>query len=187
MKSLILVKHSTPAIVENIPAHEWHLSDEGRARAGKFAEQLTRYRPGIIVSSVEPKAMQTAEIISRKLDISFQAIKGLHEHDRSESPYYSMEEFQNLVQRFFEKPDALVFGKEAANQALARFHETVDGIFKKHHDKSILIVAHGTVISLFVSFITGCNGYDLWRDLWLPACVALDVKSKTILEIVNLP
>jgi len=58
---------------------------------------------------------------------------------------------------------------------------------KSHPDQTVLVVAHGTVISLFVSWLTGEDGYLLWDKLGLPSFLVLDVKSKALLKIENIP
>lgn len=185
MKRLILVKHSLPEIVETIPAREWTLSDEGRARARRLAERLFQYRPEAIVCSVEPKARETASIIAAYPGLAVYAVEGLHEHDRSSSPYYSEEEFQKLVREFFAQPDTLVFGNETGVRSLERFREAVEGILRSHADENLIIVSHGTVIALFVSWLTGCDGYLLWRELGLPSFTVLDLQSKSMLRTEN--
>lgn len=186
VKYLILVKHSLPEILEDLPAREWHLSEVGQRRARELAKKLIQYEPKIIVSSFEPKARETASVLAEGLGLEFHELDGLHEHDRSGSPYYSKDEFQNLVQKFFEKPGELVFGNETADFALARFRKAVDLALNLYASKNIAIVAHGTVISLYVSWMTGCNSYDLWKELGLPSFVVLDIQSKTLIDIENL-
>ena len=83
-KHLILVKHSLPGIVENSPAREWRLSEEGKVRAQRLAERLSQYQPGVIVSSIEPKAQETADIVARNYNLTFNIVEGLHERDRSD-------------------------------------------------------------------------------------------------------
>ena len=70
-KYLILVKHSLPEIIKNMPAREWKLSVEGQIRAQRLAERLNQYQPEVIVSSIEPKAQETAEIIARQHNLEF--------------------------------------------------------------------------------------------------------------------
>jgi len=185
MKQLILVKHSLPEVVEDIPAREWGLSEKGRGLAELLADRLRQYRPEVIISSTELKAKQTAEIIGTELGLAFQVGGGLHEHDRSRSPFYPKDEFQALVREFFDKSDELVFGEETANQALARFRDSMNAILRTHADKKLVVVAHGTVISLFVSWLTGQDGYLIWKDLGLPSFVLLDVQSKVLLKTEN--
>lgn len=183
---LILVKHSLPEMMKNIPAREWGLSNEGWDRAKRLAEKLAHYHPEIIVSSVEPKAHQTAEILGECLGLKSHIVRDLHEHDRSQSPFYSNDEFESLVQKFFQEPDMLVFGEETANQAFLRFQDAVDKVLDSNSGKKTLIVAHGTVISLFVSQMTGIEGYKLWKELGLPSFIVIDLETKKHLEIVNL-
>jgi broad specificity phosphatase PhoE len=185
MKRLILVKHSLPEIVETIPAREWTLSDGGRARARKLAERLLPFQPEVIASSVESKARETASILAEYLGLAVHAVGGLHEHDRSSSPYYSEEEFRKLVREFFARPDTLVFGNESAVQSLGRFRAAVEGILKSHADENLIIVSHGTVIALFASWLTGCDGYVLWQALGLPSFIVLDLQSKSMLRTDN--
>ena len=186
MKPLILVKHSLPEVEENVPAREWSLSAEGRERAQRLAEILKQYHPEVILSSTEPKARETAKILGEGLRLNFEVVDGLNEHDRSNSLYYSKEKFQALVQEFFKKPEALIFGTETASEVLKRFRNSVGSILERHQDRTVLIVAHGTVISLYTSCLTGCDGYLLWQDLGLPSFVTLDLESKALLETVNL-
>ena len=185
-KQLILVKHSSPEIVENVPAHKWQLSDEGRDRVLKLVAKLTKYRIKAIYSSNEPKAKQTAEIIGRALKLEYHVLTGLHEQDRNEVLFSSYEEFRKDVKQVFERPDELVFGSETASQALDRFHRSVDLVLEASDSETALIVAHGTVISLFVSWLTGINGYSIWQELGLPSFVVLDMQSKALLQIENI-
>jgi len=185
-KYLILVKHSLPEIVENVPAHEWELSEAGRVLAQKLALRLVVYQPEVIISSVEPKAKQTAEIIAAKHDIEIQFVEGLHEHDRSKVGYLPRDEFQSAVREFFEKPGRLVFGSESADVCHARFQRAVNSILDQNLDKTVVIVAHGTVISLFVARLTGISDQLLWNDLALPSFVVDDVQAAELIERENI-
>lgn len=185
-RQLILIKHSLPEIIENIPAREWNLSEEGRIRAQKLAEKLDSYHPEVIVSSVEPKAQQTAAIIAERLGLKSVVMDGLHEHDRSGAPFYSKETFRSLSQALFKEPEALIFGNETGAQALGRFCKSVDTILELYKDKNVAIVSHGTVISLFVSWLTRIDGYSLWEELGLPSFVVIDVQNKQLLKIENI-
>ncbi len=143
---LILVKHSVPEIVQSLPAREWKLSELGRARAGRLAELLKEYLPEVIISSKEPKARETAEIIAGIRQIKVHIADDLYEHDRSNVPYLTHSELQASIHEFFQKPSELVFGKETADQAHARIYRSVHSILNEHRNKTVIIVTHGTVI-----------------------------------------
>lgn len=184
-KYLVLVKHSLPEIVESQPAREWKLSDEGRMRAQQLAERLIPFHPEVIVSSVEPKAKETARIIAGRHNLAVQTVDGLHEHDRSNTPYLSRNEFQAAMHEFFEEPDTLVFGSETADETYARFYQAVHSVLDCHPNGTVVIVAHGTVISLFVSRLTGISDWLLWNELGLPSFLVIDMQSRELITREN--
>src|SRR5215207_1906074 len=185
-KYLILVKHSLPKIVDNVPANEWELSEVGCVLAQKLAAQLNGLQPEVVISSVEPKAKQTAEIIAAEHGLELQFVEGLHEHDRTQVGYLHRDKFEVAVREFFEKPGRLVFGSETADACHARFHRAVHSILNQNLDKTVVIVAHGTVISLFVSRLTGMSDWLLWNELALPSFVVIDVQAATLIERENI-
>jgi broad specificity phosphatase PhoE len=180
-KYLILVKHSVPEIDEARPARTWKLSEDGRLRAQRLAEQLESFEPEAILSSNEPKAKETAEILAGRLQLDVQIVPELHEHDRSNVPFLSHDVFQVSIRDFFQKPDELVFGRETADQAYARFYQAVHSILNEHRNKTVVILTHGTVISLFVARLTGTSDLELWNKLGLPSFVAIDLHSNTVI------
>lgn len=183
---LILVKHSIPAREADRPANTWRLSEEGRRRAQRLAEQLKDFQPEVLVSSKEPKAKETAEIIAGLLQLEMQVVEGLHEHDRSNVPYLSAEVFHASVHEFFLKPAELVFGRETGNQAYTRFYRAVHSVLSTHRDKTVVIVTHGTVLSLFVSRLTGVDALSLWKELGLPSFIAMEVGADTVIVRNNI-
>jgi broad specificity phosphatase PhoE len=185
-KYLILVKHSLPEIVESLPAREWKLSEIGKERAQRLVDQLQGYQPEVIISSVEPKAIQTAEIIAEKLGLPVYVVEGLHEHERSNVPFLPKDELQKAVKEFFSKPTELVFGDETAEQSYERFDQTVRSVLNYHHGKTVVLVAHGTVISLFVSRLTEIHDFSLWSELGLPSFVVIDLQAKTLIKKENI-
>ena len=185
-KYLILVKHSMPEMEQDRPANTWKLSEEGQRRAQRLAEHLKEYGAEAIVSSAEPKAKQTADIIARHLQLNVQILLDLHEHDRTNVSYLPHDAFQASMRAFFQKPDELVFGRETAEQAYTRFNRAVHSILNEHRNKTVVIVTHGTVISLFVSRLTGSSGLELWNMLGLPSFVALDLGSNHVIVKRNI-
>ena len=187
MKPLILVRHSLPEVMSNFPAREWPLSVTGTARARSLAERLKTYHPEFIVSSVETKATQTAEIIAASLGQPLQIVEGLHEHDRRDEPFLSPQVFEAKVREFFEQPQVLVFGNESADQAYRRLQSAIYSVLAAQEENTIVVVTHGTVLSLFVSRLTGIHAFSLWKELGLPAYIAVDVPSKSLIAKENIP
>lgn len=175
MSKLILVKHALPQIDPAVPAKNWKLSDEGRARCVVLADKLARHAPGVVVSSTEPKAQETGRIVAARLNIPFETAPGLHEHERQNVPFTDQAQFETSMAEFFANPQELVFGEETAAQAYGRFSKAVMAAMKRHAPKDIIICTHGTVLTLFVSRVANKKPFDFWRQLGLPAFVVLSV------------
>lgn len=185
-KYLILVKHSMPEMDETRPANAWSLSKEGQVRAQRLAEQLEDFEPEVILSSTEPKAKETAMIVASRFQLDTHVVSDLHEHDRSNVLFLPHDVFQVSMREFFQKPNDLVFGMETANQAHTRFYRAVHSILTEYRNKTVVIVTHGTVISLFVSRLTGSSDLELWGKLGLPSFIAMDLQSNTLIVKNNI-
>ncbi len=168
---MILVRHSTPEKLRNVPANEWHLSEEGRSRCHELAKQLEGLQPDAIFSSPEAKAAETASILAHDLGLRVREISELAEHDRAGVPFFpSQSDFEQQLRLFFQQPDQRVLGRESAVEALARFEF---GIARVHAEKPAqpLIVAHGTVLSLYIAKRVQLDAWTVWTQLETPCYV----------------
>lgn len=174
---LLLIRHAAPAFVPGVPAREWRLSKEGRRGGELLASRVAAYDPALVVSSVEPKAHETAELLGGRLGVPVVTAPGLHEHERERVGYLGREQFEVAVAAFFARPDELVLGDETAAQALARFCRALDGLLAAHPTGNLAVVTHGTVLSLFVAARAGLDPVPFWRGLALPDLVVLALPS----------
>ena len=184
-RRLFLVRHSLPDLDRGALRSEWHLSVEGERRCGPLADALSDASPQFIASSVEPKAVQTAQIIAERFGKPHRAFDGLHEHDRSNVEFLPAEDFDPAVASFFQSPDELVLGKETASQAQERFSAAAQTIIEDSPEGDIVIVSHGTVMALYVARWAGIPALPLWRRLGLPSFVALSLPEFEIVSLVE--
>ena len=137
-----------------------------------------------MVSSEEPKAVETAEIAAGRLGVACSVYPGLHEHDRTDVPFLGDEEFGWAARSFFERPDEVVWGNETARQAESRFESAVRNVLDEREERVVAIVAHGTVISLLVARYNDLDAYALWRSLGLPSFCVLSAEEFQLRETV---
>lgn len=187
MRSLLLIKHSLPEIDPTVPASRWRLSEIGRLRCQPLAERLADYGIGALVTSVEPKAVETATIVGDRLGLVPDIVEGLHEHERDLVGFLPRTEFEGKVADFFARQGALVLGSETGEDAYARFAKALDAVIEVYACGDLAVVTHGTVISLFVSRATGTDLLPLWKRLQLPALVALSLPEFRLLDLVEDP
>lgn len=175
---LILVKHSLPVIDPGIPPSRWALSSEGIARCTNLARHLAVFKLCQVISSYELKAMQTAAQVASQLGLPWQPRPDLHEHQRESAGFSTPTQFQASVKALFDHPSELVYGSETADQAFLRFSRAIESLSVEYKNQaveagSLVVVSHGTVISLYVSRTCGLAPFPLWQQLGLPSCVIL--------------
>ena len=186
MGKLILVKHAAPEVVPGVSSEQWRLSERGRASCAALAEALRAHGPKVIVSSEEPKASETAELVAKQLGIEWTTAKNLHEHDRRGVPHMRSGEFISHVELMLRRRDERVLGHESADEALNRFRAALRDVLAKHPDQTVAVVAHGTVIALYVAEHTEDHtAFELWRKLGLPSFVVMSRPELKVEQIVE--
>jgi broad specificity phosphatase PhoE len=185
-RKLVLVRHALPEFVVGLPASEWQLSDEGRRRCGRLADRLAAYDLAAVITSTEPKAVETGQIVADSLALSLETAPGLHEHERGVvTDTGDQGAFQEQVSRLFERPDELIFGTETADQAHARFATAVAAAIERHPHGNLAIVAHGTVITLFIARAAALDPVLFWKSLGLPSFAVLSLPDLHLLEVIG--
>lgn len=183
MPCLLLVKHALPEIFPNVPAREWRLGERGRAQSGRLAEALRPYDPSVVVSSDEPKAAETGQIVAEALGLPYRTAPGLHEHDLTGELYLDdPAAFEAAVKLLFGVPERRSFGNESADDALRRFSGAVEGALEAHPGENIVLVAHGRVNTLFVAARNDVEPFTFWKNWPLGSFAVLSRPDYALLE-----
>ena len=183
MAQLVLIRHSAVIVDAAVPPKEWALSEQGRLLCRPLASALRMHNLGVLVSSEEPKAIETAEIVAKRLRIQARTAPDLDEHRR---PFIEQPaEFERLTERFFAEPDERVFGEESATEALARFTAAVHAVLAAEPERTAGIVTHGAVMSLYAAPLLGIGTGALWQRLQAPSFVVVDTEEQRVTRIVD--
>src|SRR5688572_21083933 len=186
MRKLILVKHAAPEVVPDVSSEQWRLSERGRASCTALAEALRAHEPSIIISSEEPKAKETAELVATELALPLTSAPGLHEHDRRGVPHMRSGEFISHVELMLRKRDQRVLGNESADEALRRFRSALRDVLARYPNETVAVVSHGTVIALYVAEHTKDHtAFELWRKLGLPSLVVVSRPGLDVEQVVE--
>jgi 2,3-bisphosphoglycerate-dependent phosphoglycerate mutase len=187
MRKLVLIKHAMPILSAHVPSNQWALSDEGKEKAKVLSNYVKEYETSRLFSSTEPKAIETAQIVGNQLNREVIVRDNLHEHLRStKRKIYPTDEFHHIIRKFFKYPDVLIFGEETANIAKRRFLNAVDNVIKEApSDEDVVIITHGTVMTLFISHYNEVNEFDVWRSFGLPSIVELSLDDFSLIRFIN--
>ena len=99
-------------------------------------------------------------------------VPGLHEHERPEAQILSREAFEQKIRDLFARPGELVFGAETADHARRRFTAALMRLVTREPG-DVVVVSHGTVMTLFVAEVTGVEPFAFWKRQQMPFAVML--------------
>ncbi|MCA8902759.1 MAG: histidine phosphatase family protein [Hyphomonas sp.] len=138
-----------------VPVPEWGLSETGRARAVLAAGLPALQAIAGVWSSAETKAVETAGIIAGALGVATVTLPLTHENDRSATGFLPPEEFEQVADAFFARPDDSVRGWETAAAAQARIVSESRQLIEAARERDVLLVGHGGVGTLLLCHLAG--------------------------------
>ena len=185
---LVLVRHSAVQVDTAVSSPHWKLSEDGRSRCHTLAAKLQPYPLTQFITSHEPKAIETGQIMADVLGVPCRMAGGLQEHDRRGVPYFaSKTDFETAVATFFTHPTELVFGAETAVQARERFGTAVQQQLAAHPQENLAVVAHGTVMTLFIcQHNPKLDPMQFWQALTLPCAFVLSLPDYQLKQSIYL-
>lgn len=170
---IVLVRHSKTNIEPEIDSTQWRLSEDGRQAAAKLAEDPAFKDCELIYSSLQPKAIDTAEIIGKALNIPALQEEGLAELSSVTSGF--IEDYAGTVHKLYAGEIANINDGETLQQAIDRFNAAIKSIVDQHRDvPKIAIVSHANVLSLFTAQYCDNKAIDLHNTIAMPDIAVLD-------------
>jgi len=183
-RRLFLIRHADPGVVAHVPAARWQLSETGAERARALAARIKPHGLKCIHSSVEPKAVQTAEAFRDVFGVPIVQVPGLHEHERPNVPLLPGDVFERTMEEFFSRPSERVLGNESADQARTRFEQALAPLIDDDTD-DLVVVTHGTVLTLTVAASNGIDPFHFWKRLRMPSAVSVRLPDMTLEDIIT--
>lgn len=182
MSRLFLVRHAKPRIDPARHHSEWELDPAGEPQLKKLAMLPHWSEAYRIVSSKEPKALRTAEYIA-----------GLHRLPPPETLADLGElhkgsfvaNHDEAMAALFRHPDKPVGeGWETASAALARFSGAIAALVQDARGRDLIVVSHGTVLSLYLSHLQGRDQVDMadWARIRFPDYCVVETSTMRLVQ-----
>ena len=171
-----LVRHAEPRVAPDVPSSEWDLRAAGLRNCVALAETLCRFLPAILVSSTEPKAVQTARLIAQQLGLEMTSRDGLREHKRS-GEFLPKSTFHSNIQASFANPTKVEFGRESCDELGLRIEDEVHKALSRVPDSNVMLVTHGTAMTSFIMRHWQVDPFEVWKSLGLPAYLAFTLPT----------
>ncbi|TBB53114.1 histidine phosphatase family protein [Rhizobium ruizarguesonis] len=184
---IVLVRHSIPSIEVDRPSIDWSLSVAGKAAAIELAKYLSGFRVTEILSSPEKKAHQTAASIADRLALPICLDSDLREHGRSKVGYLARTDFEAGITRLLEHPHQLTFGDESADAVFNRMAQAVARARGAQPSGDLMIVTHGTAMSIYAARVLRGDPLVFWRSLSMPTAVVLNANEMKVIDVPGTP
>ena len=147
--------HPQVKIDPAIPVPSWGLSEVGRTRTQALANTELFAGTTQIICSGERKAIETAEVIAGKLNVTVEVREAMHENDRSATGFLQPDEFETVANQFFAHPSVSIRGWERAIDAQLRIVREVELVLARNRPGDVLFVGHGAVGTLLFCHYSG--------------------------------
>ena len=180
--TLILLRHGRTQFNPDNPVSQWALSEEGEKQAKEIAESGVFDYVDVIICSGEYKAKQTASYLADRLGKIVISNSGLNEIGRDDGGILTEEEHDKTLEFALRNQDQSRHRWETAQNALNRYESSVDQINREYKGKNILIVSHGTVMSLYFAKLTGTMDQIVEREKRLGYCDYGTVKCSRVVK-----
>lgn len=166
------VRHSMAVPEQSVHPTSWHLDDRGRVDAARLAARL-EVAPviGALVTSTEPKALETAEAIGARWEATVVADERLREAIR---PWIGPG-YRAVVHRYLrgELPD----GWEPHHDVADRVAASVADATTAAAGRPVVVVSHGLALAVHLGERLGAafDRESFWSGLTFPDAWALDI------------
>ena len=119
----------------------------------------------LIISSTEPKAYQTADMIALRQKQTVFRNPLFDELNRDGGFYLTSSQYKIAVQTVLQDYSYRVDGWETSASALSRFKRGINEVIAEHDAKRVLIISHGIVLTLYFSESLGNKDNMLVQEL----------------------
>jgi len=165
------VRHAMPAVEDGVNPADWHLDDATRQHVRAWADRLEVGEGiGALVTSTEPKAIETAEAIAERWGSTIVTDDRVREAIR---PWIGTG-YRAMAHRYL-RGEALE-GWEAHEDVAARMAAAVTDATQAAAGAPVVIVSHGLALSIHLGDRLGTE-FDpetFWSRLAFPDAWALD-------------
>jgi 2,3-bisphosphoglycerate-dependent phosphoglycerate mutase len=177
--TLYLIRHAHSQRTA-LPAETWALSELGIQQALKLAELPFWSEVQIICTSLEPKAFQTAQIVSEQHNLPVEPVFDLRELRRTEA---FVPDYITAVHEVLENPLKSYNGWEPAGEAQTRIMTAIERLLMFHEGETLAVVSHGLVLTLYLAYLTNTvPTLDLWHSLPFASATQVDPEARVALN-----
>jgi broad specificity phosphatase PhoE len=179
----IFLRHAETIKDPSIHPKDWSLTPDALKKIDEYLKKKFFGKVTKIVTSGENKAYSTGIPIANATGLEITQMTDFNEIGRS-SKFLTDEEFLLQKRRQLKELDTEVDGGESGRNALERFKTGIAKLEEENEGQTILVITHGTVLTLYFAEQTGKweRIFDRWKRL--PFCaIGLVENGKVVKDL----
>ena len=177
MTTLYLVRH---AHADWSPDDARSLSAQGRSRASVLGDLLVAAPIAAIYSSPARRALETVEILTRRLRLEPIIVEDLRERELVVAPGM---DFEAVVRAAWLSPLIAGVGSESNAVAQARGLGAIRKIINEQNGLHVVVATHGNLLALILNGLKPTVGFDFWRTLTFPDVYELRFQRAALVNV----
>ncbi|MCA1024062.1 histidine phosphatase family protein [Halobacillus litoralis] len=130
------------------------LDDEGTEQAARLSTRLKKETWDALYSSPLKRAVQTAEVAAKELNIGFQLDDRLQEVGGGQIEGTTETE---RIEKWGENWRDLELGREPLEDVLKRCRSFIEDLMEKHPGQHVLVISHGGIISQIIQMLDSAH------------------------------
>ena len=181
MTTVYFVRHAQPDYSDAHEEPEYApLTAQGRQDAQRVCEFLADRKIDAIFSSPYPRAWDTVEPLSHRLNLPIRPMEDFRE--RTIGAW--LDDFNGYAKHQWEDFSYSVSDGENLHQVQQRAVAALQGLLKEHSDQILVIGGHGTCISTILHHYDPLFGFDGFSRIksWMPWVVRLRFEGMRCLD-----
>jgi 2,3-bisphosphoglycerate-dependent phosphoglycerate mutase len=177
MTTVYLVRH---AHSDWSPDDGRSLSVRGRTSAAALDELLAPAPIAAIYSSPAKRALETVELLTRRLRLEPIVLDDLRERELVVAPGL---DFEAAVQAAWRSPTTAVSGSESNAVAQGRGLAAIRKIINEQSGRQVVVATHGNLLALILNGFKPALGFDFWRTLTFPDVYELRFQRTALVNL----
>jgi len=164
---LIFLRHAPTLKDLTVPIEQWGIQPESVDVLTNLSNSPDFANINLIYSSPKNKAIVTAQVFAQKNNLEINKVEDITEIKKPGAEQLSSEDYENMKLKILTDPNFTDLGWETSGHAIDRFTLAINTINCENEGKKILVVSHGTILTLYFAKLQNqlSNILNRWHNL----------------------
>ena len=174
LTTILLIRHSESAPVNNLAEADWPLSPIGHRQAASLADELINAGIVGVISSPYIRAMDTVQPLADHLGYPIVLLNELRERKLCDD---IRDDWHDLIKKAWSDFNFALPNCESGFDCQQRIQKCLKDLAVQYAGETIAVCSHGNAIGLFLNYIDPSFGFAKWKNMKNPDIFCIDWRN----------